>query len=117
MSQRDDTTLLKDMLDHATLAIQAAQAHSRPDLDDNPVLRAACERFLEIVGEAAGKVSESTRERLTDVPWSKIVGTRNILVHGYMQIDLDILWNILQHDLPPLIRQLKSALGEEETAS
>ena len=111
MSQLDDSLLLRDMLEHARLACDTAEGKSSSDLDSDRVFRAACERFIEIVGEAASKVSDGYRENHSDIPWSKIVGTRNILAHGYMQIDLAILWDIIEVDLPNLIQQLQDRTG------
>jgi len=111
MSRRNDLLLLQDMLEHARLAREAARGRSRADLVGDRVFRAACERFLEIIGEAASRVSDEFKAAGPDIPWRKITGTRNILVHGYAQIDLDILWNIIQIDLPTLIGQLERALS------
>ena len=112
MSQREDVLLLRDMLEHARLARDAAKGKSRSDLDSDRVFRAACERFVEIVGEAASNVSVAFKESHEDIPWHKIVGTRNILVHGYLQIDLDILWDIVEIDIPRLIERLERDCGE-----
>ncbi len=112
MSQREDVLLLRDMLEHARLARDAAKGKSRSDLDSDRVFRAACERFVEIVGEAASNVSVAFRSGNEDIPWHKIVGTRNILVHGYLQIDLDILWDIVEIDIPRLIERLERDCGE-----
>lgn len=111
MSRRDDSLLLRDMLEHARLTSDAAKGRSRADLDSDRVFRAACERLIEIVGEAASNVSQEFQTKHPDIPWRKIVGTRNILVHGYLQIDLDILWDIVRSDLPKLISQIEQALG------
>jgi len=111
MSRRDDALLLEDMLEHARLACNAAKGRKRADLDADRVFRAACERFVEIVGEAASSVSDVFKSANLDIPWRKMVGTRNILAHGYAQIDLDILWDIIEIDLPDLIAKLERARG------
>ena len=110
MSRRDDALSLRDMLEHARLARDAARGRSRSDLDTDRVFRAACERFIEIVGEAAANVSPSFKKAHAEIPWRNITGTRNILAHGYAQIDLDILWDIVETDLPGLIEQLEREL-------
>ncbi len=112
MSQREDVLLLRDMLEHARLARDAAKGKSRSDLDSDRVFRAACERFVEIVREAASNVTVDFKSSNEDIPWHKIVGTRNILAHGYLQIDLDILWDIVEIDIPRLIESLERACGE-----
>ena len=112
MSRRDDVLLLQDMLEHARLACDAAKGRRRADLDADRVFRAACERFVEVLGEAASRISDDFRKAHADIPWRKIVGTRNILAHGYAQIDLDILWDIIEIDLPDLVAKLERA-GED----
>ena len=67
-------------------------------------------RLLEIVGEAASRVPAEERTRHPDIPWPEIVGLRNRLIHGYDSVDFDILWQIVTHDLPPLIAALEKAL-------
>lgn len=110
MSRRNDLLLLADMLEHARLACDAGQGRSRADLETDRVFRAACERFIEIVGEAAGCVSGEFKAANPEIPWRKIIGTRHIMAHGYARIDLGVLWDIIEIDLPPLIKQLESEL-------
>jgi uncharacterized protein with HEPN domain len=99
------------MLDHAMEAVQMAQGRDRTDLNSDRKLNLALVRLLEIIGEAAAKVSDTTRDRIPDVPWHEIVSLRNRLIHGYDQVDFDILWQIIQYDLPRLIAQLERILS------
>ena len=112
MLQRDDETRLRDMLDHARKAVEAIHGCSRADLDRNVVLAAALERFVEIIGEAAGRVSDERKAALSDIPWRQIAGMRNRLVHGYGAVDRDVLWNVVHDDLPDLIAKLRREFGE-----
>jgi uncharacterized protein with HEPN domain len=100
------------MLDHVTEALNMIQGRNRKDLDDDRQLNLSLVRLLEIVGEAASRTSESTRSLLPEIPWMQITSLRNRLIHGYDEVDFDILWAILQDDLPPLAIQLKQALSE-----
>ncbi len=108
MKRPDDDVLLKDMADHARMAVAAVAGRIRSDLDNNPILAAALERFIEVIGEAASKISEERRSRLPGVPWLEIIGMRNRLVHGYASVDHDILWDVVTSDLPALLRLLES---------
>ena len=63
----------------------------------------AVSHALQIIGEAAARVSEDTRNSLVDVPWTQLIGLRNRLVHDYGRIDREILWDTLQVDIPSLI--------------
>ena len=70
-------------------------------------------RLLEIVGEAGRSVSGTTRELHRNVPWREVVKTRDRLIHGYSTVDLDIVWEIIRDDLPPLIAELEAILLRE----
>ena len=107
MTPPDDLTRLRHMLRHAEEAVQLAHGHSRTDLDTDRLLNLALTRLLEIVGEAAARVSTAEQARRPAIPWHAIVGLRNRLIHGYDAVDFDILWNIIEFDLPPLIDELK----------
>ena len=76
------------------------------------MLSLAIVRLLEIAGEAATHVSEPVQDALPGIPWQQITGARNRLIHGYFDVDLDIVWAIVQDDLPPLIAQLERVLAQ-----
>jgi uncharacterized protein with HEPN domain len=104
---KDDRVRLRHMLDSAMEAVELIQGKSRTDLSTNRVLSLALVRLLEIVGEAASKVTTDTRQQTPSIPWSEIISLRHRLIHGYDTINMDILWKILADDLPALIAQLK----------
>ena len=110
MRRPEDTVLLRDMLDCARTAVAAVAGKTRTDLSNDAVLTAALERFIEVIGEAASKVSASTRGELASVPWHEIIGMRNRLVHGYASVDLDVVWAVVTKDLPGLVADLDAAL-------
>ncbi len=104
---KDDLVRLRHMLDSAMEAVAFIRGKSRADLDTERVLSLALVRLLEVVGEAASRVTAATRQQMPDIPWSQIISLRHRLIHGYDSIDLDILWKILTGDLPALIAQLQ----------
>jgi len=104
---KDDSVRLRHMLDSAQEAVDLIREKSRSDLDSNRVLSLALVRLMEILGEAANRVTIATRQQIPNIPWSQIVSLRNRLIHGYDTINMDILWKILTDDLPPLIDQLE----------
>ena len=106
MSRRDDHTSVGDMLNHAREAVDLLGKTNREQLEDNRTLQLALTRLIEIVGEAANRVSKTPRGRHPEIPWHKIVGMRNRLIHGYDVTDTDILWDTITDDLPPLIEKL-----------
>ena len=113
MARRDDRTRLRHMLDHATEAVALIRNRRRGDLDADRQLNLSLVRLLEVLGEAAARVSPALRENAPAIPWPEIVGLRNRLIHGYDDVDLDIVWSILCDDLPPLIVQLTTLLDSE----
>jgi uncharacterized protein with HEPN domain len=99
------------MLDHAREAIQMAHGRRREDLDSDRQLNLALVRLLEIIGEAASRVPMPDRGRYPAIPWRDVVDLRNRLIHAYDQVNFDILWAIVQHDLPPLVAELEKMLA------
>ena len=112
MSQHEDAVRLRHMLEYAREARALIRGRQRTDLETDHILELALTRLLEIVGEAANRVSEDTRGQYAQKPWPQIIGLRNRLVHGYDAVDLDILWDIAQQDLPPLIAALERIVEE-----
>lgn len=110
--RKSDCVRLQHMLDAASEAIAFASEAHREDLDRDRKLTLALVKDIEIIGEAAYQVSESTRKQLPEIPWADIVGMRHRLVHAYFDINLDILWNTVQQELPPLAGALQKALGK-----
>lgn len=100
------------MLDAAREARDLAAARSRPDFDADRTLRLALVRLLEVVGEAAARIPQDYRDEHPGIPWSGVVGLRNRLIHGYDDVDYDIVWKILTGDLPPLVKALEQAIAE-----
>jgi uncharacterized protein with HEPN domain len=98
------------MLDHAVEAVEMTHGQSRQDLDTDRKLNLALVRLIEIIGEAAAHVTEPMRERCPGLPWEDIIGMRNRIVHGHDEVDLDILWDVVDLHLPPLIVELRQVL-------
>jgi uncharacterized protein with HEPN domain len=107
MPSHDTNVRLRHMLDAAREAVQMARGKTRVDLDTDRPLNLSLVRLLEIVGEAASRVPPGERPQYPVIPWAQIVGLRNRLIHGYDNVDFDILWEIVTHDLPPLITELE----------
>lgn len=100
------------MLDHAREAAAMIKGKSRRNLDHDRKLNLSLVRLLEIVGEAANQIPKQERERYPNIPWAEIIGLRNRLIHSYDEVDFDILWEIVTHDLPPLVISPVSVLAE-----
>ena len=109
MTKRDGSRI-NHMLDAARKAIAFTVEKTRADLDDDELLALALVRLLEIVGEAARFVPDEIKHNYPDVAWSAIAGTRNRLIHGYFAVDYDVVWSIVQINLPELVDQLERIL-------
>ena len=114
MSPHRDAARLRHMPDHAREAGDMVAGKARDDLDADRQLNLAPVRLLEIVGEAAGRVSGETKAAHPKVAWADIVGLRNRLIHGYDEVDFDILWAILTGDLPPPIQALEGIIAARD---
>jgi len=106
-----DEVRLRHMLDATNKAIAFTRSRTRADLDADEQLQLAVVRLIEIIGEAAKHISEETQRRAPSVPWAQIAGTRDRLIHGYFDVNLDVVWTIVTNDLPPLQHSLNLLLG------
>ena len=113
MSRHETELSLRQMLDHAREAITLTKGKSYAELIDDRVLALALVRLMEIVGEAANRVPKEEQSRHPEIPWRLIIGLRNRLIHGYDAIDYEILWHILDRDLPELVISLERILDED----
>jgi uncharacterized protein with HEPN domain len=95
------------MLEHAREAMDMSRGTVRADLDSDRKLNLSLVRLLEILGEAANRVPREEQSRYPHIPWPQLISLRNRLIHGYDQVDFDILWQILTEDLPPLVAALE----------
>jgi uncharacterized protein with HEPN domain len=113
-SKLDDAARLRHMLDAARRALELAQGKKVGSLDPEAETALALTRLLEILGEAAKNVTPEAQVRHPEVPWRDIADTRNRIIHGYFDVDYDIVEAIIRNDLPPLIGQLEVVLREME---
>lgn len=113
--QAEDRIRLQHMIEAAQAAQRFMAGRQRADLDLDQLLLFAVVRAIEIVGEAATRVSEETRAATPDVPWPAIIGMRNRVVHAYFNIDREIVWKTLMLELPQLLPALQAALDAEST--
>jgi uncharacterized protein with HEPN domain len=104
---RNDWIRLRHMLDAAREAISFTAGRTRADLEVDRMLVLALVKEIEIVGEAASQISQEARAQMPRIPWPDIVGMRHRLVHAYFDINLEILWQTVQGDLPPLVVELE----------
>lgn len=107
-----DQAYLLDILESARLAVAYLQGVSKEAFIQNIQLQDAVVRRIEIVGEAARRVSQDTRESISEVPWAEMIGMRNLMIYDYDDIDPEIVWDTVQNDLPDLINQIEPHVPE-----
>jgi len=113
---KDDVIRVRHALDAARKALLFVDERSREDLETDEMLSLSLVRLLEILGEAAYSVSEDFREKYPSIPWKKMVGMRNRLIHGYFDVNLEIVWDTVTEDLPPLALELEKVIESERNA-
>lgn len=102
-----DEVRIRHMLDAARKAIAFCRGKSRAHLDSDEMLKLALVRLIEVIGEAARAISPETQALAPEVPWRQITGTRDRLIHGYADVDPDIVWSIVTEDLPAMVASLE----------
>ena len=112
MSNHDVLYRLQHMLDNAKEAISLIKGKTRANLKDERMLELSLIRLVEVIGEAAAKINSDDYEKYSNIPWTQVVGMRNRLIHGYDEVDLNILWDTIDIDLPMLVKELKNILNE-----
>ena len=111
MSPEDRVRLLH-AVEAAETACSFVSGKVESDLDSDRMLLFALVRAIEIIGEAASKISAPTREAAKDIPWSLIVSMRNRLIHAYFDIDHAVVWKTATEELPQLLPKLRVLLRE-----
>ena len=109
--QKNDLVRLRHILDAAREATAFTKGRQRGDLDSDRMLGLSLARLLEIIGEAAKSLSQEFCTAYPTIPWKKMSGLRDRLIHAYFDINLDVVWRTVMEDLPPLITELEKILS------
>jgi uncharacterized protein with HEPN domain len=113
---KDDRIRLRHMLDAAREAMNSVKGHVRADLDKDHIWTLGLVKCVEIIGEAAARLTMDLRNKHPQIPWAQIVAMRNRLVHVYFDIDTDQVWLALTEDLPVLVDLIEKILSAESGA-
>lgn len=109
--KHDDQIRIRHMFDAARELLSFVEGLERVAFVRNRLVVLAAIKELEIIGEAASKVSAEARIEHAEIPWQDVVGMRNRLIHGYFDIDLDRVWDTVTGDVPELAKLLEKALA------
>jgi uncharacterized protein with HEPN domain len=110
MRDKFQTSLLVDMRDSAAAIVTYLNGVNREAFYANGEKQDAVLRRLEIVGEAAGRISPEVQREFPGIPFREIRGMRNIIAHDYGEVDLERVWETIAHDIPTLLEALNAAL-------
>jgi uncharacterized protein with HEPN domain len=110
-----DLIRVHHMLAAAKQAMEFAAGKTRMDLEKDRLHMLAIIKSIEIIGEAASKVTETFKAENSNIPWNDIINMRNRLIHAYFDVNLDIVWQTVKTDLPDLIKALEEIIPPEET--
>ena len=113
MSERNPRLYCDDILESGSAILDYVEGLSFEDFCDDRKTYSAVIREFEIIGEAVGKLPGSFRERSPDVEWQDIKDFRNLLSHEYFGVDLEIVWKIIEDDLPALMDAVREIVGTQ----
>ena len=113
MTEARDSDRLFHMLEAARKAVAFSHGKSLREIQEDEILSLALLRLVEVFGEAARCISIASQRRHPDIPWTDIIGTRTWMAHGYMNIDMHIVYNIIARDFPLLIPELERMIEIE----
>lgn len=112
--KESDRIRIQHILDSANEALSFVQNIDEEKFSKNRMMILSVIKEIEIIGEAASKISEEVKLKYAVVPWKDIVGMRNRLIHGYFDVDIKLVWNTIKINLPQLISSLEYILEKEK---
>ena len=112
--RREVSLFIEDILESIQNIESFSINLSKEELSTNNLHQSAIIRQIEIIGEAVKNIPNSFRKKYDEIPWNKIAGMRDIIIHAYFKVDLDIVWSIIKDDLPILKKQIQKVKDDLE---
>ena len=111
-AKKDPKIFLKHILESVNEIERNIDGMSEVKFSESTTIQDAVVRRLEIIGEATKNLPISFREKYSKIPWKKMVGMRDVLIHGYFGVDMGLVWKITQKDIPKLKKEISQLLKE-----
>ena len=112
--KKDDSIYLRHMLDAITKIEEYTQDIKYEGFMDSHLIQDGIIRQIEIIGEATKRLANDIRERHPEIPWKDMVGMRDKLIHNYLGVDIDAVWDTVEKDIPALKNRLRDLMEKEE---
>ncbi len=112
--RRPDDALLLDMLEYSRRVADKASRVSRSEFDADEDLQLALVYLIQVVGEAASRLTQAQRDAHPSIPWRDVIGMRHVVVHDYFRVDLDVVWDTATNSIPALVAALEALAPHSE---
>ena len=106
MTEKSQTVFIRHILENIEKIEDFSKGISKEELKNDELRKYAIVRAIEIIGEAVKNLSSEFKEKHKDIPWKEIIGTRDIMIHKYFGVDLEVVWDIISNNLPDLKKKL-----------
>src|SRR3989338_8117274 len=106
MTEKSQTVFIRHILENIEKIEDFSKGISKEELKNDELRKYAIVRAIEIIGEAVKNLSSEFKEKHKDIPWKEIIGTRDIMIHKYFGVDLEIVWDIIENNLPDLKKRM-----------